>query len=141
MTPPFSTLRGFAKYMRQDDQDVVAQQAMKYAFAEFFADEKPNAEGIAELEKVLEQGTRITSSPVTPEVPYKYRRFAGGAMLPRGRYFALSTGDGDDGFTLECELRSYVNHERAGKLLIKDSLASRLTPRALRYWDSELQSN
>ena len=137
MNPPFSTLRAVLKYMRTDDQDPVARQAMAFAFAEFFAEEKANEQGIETVTQLLADGPRITDAPPILDSPYKYRRFAGGARLPRGRYFAVADEGGDDGFTLECELRAYVDHERSGRFLMKDGLAARLNPRSLRYWESQ----
>lgn len=141
MDPPFSTLDAVLKYMRTDDQDAVAQQAMKFAFGAFFAEEQANTAGARMVNEMLADGHRIADGSPAPEAPYKYRRFAGGARLPRGRYFALADGDGDDGFTLECELRAYVDHERAGRFLMKDGIATRLNPISLRYWDSQLESD
>lgn len=141
MTPPFTALHGFVKYMRPDDQDPISQQAMMYAFGEFFADEKANERGKAEVMSMRASGSQIADGPLATESPYKYRRFAGGAWLPRGRYFTLASADADDGFALECELRSYVDHERAGRIQIKDGLAARHAPNALKYWEGALPSN
>lgn len=130
MKPPFTTLHGHVKYMRPSVLDPIQKMAMEFAFAAFFAEEQKNEAGLQHVKAFLSEGPRIGKGPLVDQQPFKYRRFSGGAQLPRGRYFTVAKADGDDGFALESELRTYVDHQRAGRILVHDGIAFELAMRA-----------
>ena len=97
--------------MRQVDLDAlspVARKVFQYAFPVF--DETPTLTPWNRA--AFERGEKV-------ERPYNYRRFAGGAELPRGCYATLCmNGSRDDGGTLAGELTSYAEPRKSGELYV-----------------------
>jgi hypothetical protein len=132
---PFSQFTGETKCIRLDQSEDWACRALAAMFGEFFADEKENVEGkrlIKDIHLGLERGPNAQ--------PYRYRRFAGGPDLPRGRYYTLaSDSDGYDGNTLAEELAAYRS-PAPEVLSIQDSAALPVAMRtamalAIEYFD------
>jgi len=85
---PFSTVSLHLKYIDFSKLDPLKRAALEFGFGRFFTEELPNdfaREFLTARYAAQEQsGIRIETSE---EVPFRYRRFAGDATLPRGRYF------------------------------------------------------
>lgn len=100
---PFSRFTGDLKCIRPGQSDDWTRRALADLFGEFFADEQENVEG-----KRLIDGIRIGLKEGPDATPYRYRRFAGGSDLPRGRYYTLASDPtGYDRNTLGEELAAY----------------------------------
>ena len=125
MKTPFTTLHGHVKYMRPSMLNPVEKMAMEFAFAAFFADEQRNEVGLQHVKGFLSEGERIGKGPLVDEEPYKYRRFSGGAQLPRGRYFTVARADGTtrSPWNRSCE-RTSITSEPAGSCSTTGSRAS-----------------
>jgi len=140
MAIPFRTLDCHLKCIRAEDQSFLAENAMRFAMADFFQ----NTDFHSTLDDSVKQTIgigKISGKPVAQEQPFTYRRFSGGAQLPRGRYYSVSDSSGDDGFALEYELKAYVNHRMSGRILIKDAIAKDHTPHLIRHWTQTDQPN
>ena len=114
----------FVKSVRVDNLDAIQRTAIDFAFGLFFKDEQPN-EFVKELNPArklaLEKAGIVTGQL---QAPFRYRRFAGGADLPRARYFTLSDDRaGNDHGTLLCEMLTYVDHEKCGRFHARDESA------------------
>jgi len=95
---PFSTVSLHLKYIDFSKLDPLKRATLEFGFGRFFTEELPNdfaREFLTARYAAQEQsGIRIETSE---EVPFRYRRFAGDATLPRGRYFSVSDSPvGDD---------------------------------------------
>jgi len=93
-----NTLAGRVQYIDFSKLDPLKRAALEFGFGRFFTEELPNdfaREFLTARYAAQEQsGIRIETSE---EVPFRYRRFAGDATLPRGRYFSVSDSPvGDD---------------------------------------------
>lgn len=112
------------KSIRVDNLDPIQRAAIDFAFGLFFKEEQPN-EFVKELhaarQSAFEQAGIASGDS---QAPFRYRRFAGGADLPRARYFTLSEDrTGNDHGTLLCEMLAYVDHERCGRFYACDHVA------------------
>jgi hypothetical protein len=117
---PFSTVSLHLKYIDFSKLDLLKRAALEFGFGRFFTEELPNdfaQEFHAARHAALEQsGIRIET-----EAPFRYRRFAGDATLPRGRYFSVSDSPaGDDHGTLVHELIAYADHDKCGRFQVFD---------------------
>ena len=121
---PIAPAAIFLKSVRVSDLDATQLAAINFAFGRFFKEEQPN-EFIKELNperEAAEQRAGIVSRG--QQAPFRYRRFAGGADLPRARYFTLCEDPaGNDHGTLLCEMLTYVDHERCGRFHAWDRAA------------------
>jgi hypothetical protein len=122
---PFSTVDLHLKYIDFSKLDPLKRAALEFGFGRFFAEELPNdfaRDFMTERHAALEQsGIRIETGA---EAPFRYRRFAGDATLPRGRYFSVSDNPtGDDHGTLVHELISYTDHDKCGRFQVFDPAA------------------
>jgi hypothetical protein len=103
--PPLSDFKGHLKRIRIDSLNPLELRIFEFLFSGFFWGSKPNAP--EEINEYL-QRTGLEGSDRRTEEPYVYRRFAGGAKLPRGRYATVCDDRGRDGDTLICELMAYA---------------------------------
>ena len=100
--------------------------------------------GFAEEERMrLVADTRLTAYGIHDLSQGRRRRYSGGPMLPRGRYFSVcSTAEGDDGRTLCSELMAYWSAEEECWTELVDSTDYRYAEPVTAAMSSEqIQSN
>jgi len=123
MNVPISRFQGFLRSIRLADLDELSRDTLDFVCTQFFGRDIVNEEGVASY-AIARQDLRLDESIKDGgmETPYTYRRFAGDATLPRGRYYSVSNDEhGDDGGTLEAELSAYSDLKKAGPVWIHDT--------------------
>lgn len=118
---PFTSIDVHLKHVVFSDLAEAAQKAILLCFYGFFAEEKPNPDyrGFAKRHARVMQTSGISSFR---QAPFRYRRFAGDAALPRGCYYSLAdSASGNDYGTLLHELIAYCDHDKCGRVLTTDA--------------------
>lgn len=128
MDIPVTRFDGFLRSIRLADLDSLSRDALDFVCRQFFGRDVANEEGVAAnaaasrdlgLSKHFQDGGM--------ETPFAYRRFAGDAAVPRGRYYSVANDAfGDDGGTLEAELGAYSDLSKAGPVWIHDTVGMEL---------------
>lgn len=135
---PFRTFNGYLKRIDVNRLSSKQKSLFSLAFSEFFSEEDYNVKAINQdryksTVKIWESdgNTRIVGN----ETPFKYRRFSGGAYLPRGRYYSVcKDGSGNDSQALAGELLAYYIPEKAGEIALLDLDGSDATAQAGRVF-------
>ena len=118
---PYSTVSLYLKYIDFSELDPLQRAALEFGFGRFFAEELPNEIGQEFMTERMAALEWLGFKNLGHEAPFRYRRFAGDATLPRGRYFSVSDSSvGDDHGTLIHELISYTDHQKCGRFQITD---------------------
>lgn len=106
-TVPFTHFHARLKCLRNEGWDAVQEAAFRFAFPRFFEGEQPNPDSVRKSDAFHAIADGV-------ERPFRYRRFSGGACLPRSRYYSVcETDSGQDSQTLAQELMAYA--EWSGK--------------------------
>src|ERR1022692_2305263 len=131
---PFSTFSGWVKQLAEPEYSIDAR-VMEVAFPAFFGDAGVDVPARVALESDL---TRHGLTVESWEQPYRYRRYAGGANLARGKYFTLCSTKAETIIqTLARELLAYVEATQSGEVYAYD-LGSHKDPQiqAAKLWYS-----
>ena len=79
---PFTSIDVYLKNIAFADLGAAAQRAMQLCFYGFFAEEKPNPD-YQRFHDRLEKVRQGSGMLIDRQPPFRYRRFAGDAGLPR----------------------------------------------------------
>ena len=117
MEMPLSTFEGWLKQVDVGNLNDLARRAMDIAFPGFRVLKEPTQEMRSMMEKHVELGADYVTWLDRP-----YRRYAGSANLPRGRYSTtVAQGpSGNDNGTLFRELLAYSDPRKSGLLMLVD---------------------
>lgn len=132
---PFATFTGYLKGIRTDDLSTEQRVAQRLAFPGFFAEPARNPKDVEEYKrrKLGAQGIRVEL-----QEPFGYRRFAGGAELPRSRYYSICADKtGNDHQTLASELMAYIEPKQSGEVYaldLSDPAYSELREHYIKLW-------
>src|SRR5262245_47385774 len=120
MEIPVTRFDGFLRSIRLSELDEVARDALDFVCRQFFGRDIVNEEGVssyAEVSRDLDLSKHFQAGGM--EAPFAYRRFAGDAAMPRGRYYSVANdASGNDGGTLAAELCAYSDLTKAGPVWI-----------------------
>ena len=122
--PPLTQFDGYLRCIRQEDleNDPVSEEALRLSCPKFMGRDVADSAGLNALDETLKKVGLNTDVPT--EAPYNYRRYAGRANFPRGRYFSVSMDEwGNDGGTLGQELAAYTDMRSLGPVFVRDTVA------------------
>lgn len=120
---PFSGVVLCLKYIDFSKLEPIQQASLEFGFGRFFAEEPPNDPAVEPSARSARRAAlkQYGIESLGEEPPFRYRRFAGDASLPRGRYFSISDDiEGHDHGTLAHELISYTDHVKCGSFELLD---------------------
>jgi hypothetical protein len=130
---PFTAIDVHLKHIVFGDLAPAAQKAILLCFYRFFAEEKPNPD-YQGFKKRLDRSRQAAGISTVQQAPFRYRRFAGDASLPRGCYYSLADSpSSNDNGTLLHELIAYCDHDKCGRVLATDACDPNFADDIARY--------
>jgi hypothetical protein len=114
---PFTAFEGWLKQVEEPEYEI-DRRVVETAFPGFFGEPGVDYEGREFLEESFKAlGTSLDGW----EPAYRYRRYAGGSNLPRGRYYTVCVDkSGNDRQTLAREFQAYIDADQSGEVYVYD---------------------